>query len=239
MNNKTVLKLILGLFFIVEILSCSKESEIKKKDNILYFDITPDTLITSIDSVKFLGVADFNAIYLLISTKQSGIFEIDINDDGIDDFTIKHTFGQLELTDETPHNWGNKYRNIWISIRGLNGNLINISDDNEYWQNEINYLDSNYIINANSKWDELGENYVCVYGNRRIANSKTIGAMLKIAEKPHYGWISIKLQNRDFSNVESPDWTMNTEDEAIKELIVTAWAINLTENNYIIPGQKE
>jgi hypothetical protein len=176
----------------------------------------------------------------------SGSFELDINNDGENDFIISHSIWTRELEVYSPHHWGDKYRNFTIDITALNGNQINVSE-NQIWGNDylINYLDSTNIISENSNWAEYG--YICysslwsMESTYEISNSKYIGIKINFNNMKYYGWIGINVQTKDLSYV---IWIGNESealrpDQRFKEIMILDWAVNLTEGNDVIPGQKE
>jgi len=98
---------------IVFAFSCNKEEEKKKPDNILYTDIIPDSTISSLDSLVYIGRDDYGDCYKPYPKDSTACFNLDINNDGQVDFRVCHShwYGADRLS---PHNWCGVYQNYSV-----------------------------------------------------------------------------------------------------------------------------
>ncbi|RLD52839.1 MAG: hypothetical protein DRI94_01815 [Bacteroidetes bacterium] len=221
-------------------------------DNIIYNDIVPATVVSSVDTVYYIGYDDTGSIYKCGSLNSSGRYSIDLNEDNIVDLNIEHIFWEQEpFYGYSPHFWGDYYENIRIEINGLNGtmicgmneqDLIEHQNGETFPQNSIGniYCDTN--ISALNTWIENGIIYISSPGWLSFFESESqyIGVKVDTGNQELFGWIEIEIIEKVLNLPTEDDNGMAIAPggtEWIKDLIVSGWALNMTDKKSILAGQ--
>lgn len=203
----------------IEIKDTTINSTIGSKDSILFHDFEPDIILTATKSSEEHLNTFCSSIP--IPTDSTAIYLIDLNNDSINDFSMSvkrwdyNGSGSSFSFDPCL-----RYKNHFTNISSLNStNKISIKSDN-YAPLEFN---KGEIIGKESTWNNWTSG---IYVNSIEVKTYQspfqeefhIGVIVNKDSKDYYGWILIEShQNR---------------------LIIKEIAINLSENQKIIAGQK-
>jgi len=243
------MKYLIFLLTIIVSFGCHKA---KLPDNIIYNDIDPDIVVSSVDTVYYLGYDDTGSIYKCGSLNSSGHYSIDLNEDNIADLNIVHIFWEQEpINGYSPHFWGSYYENISIVINGLNGtmicgmneqDLIEHHNDYVFPPNAIGNIYRDYNISALNTWIENGIIYINSAGCLSFFESESqyIGIKVSTGNQELFGWIEIEIIEKELNLPLEDDNGAAIEPggtEWIKDLVVKGWAINMTDKNSILAGQ--
>ncbi len=212
-----------GLLFLVLsgllVVTCEKnknnENEIVYEDEIVYTDISPDIEIQSVRFFEqFLSPWGF---WYYPNPRDSVInYSLDVDSDYIEDFKIVVSHGYHDPgPDACIHVPSYKYT---IMINGVNESSTCVDPDNHYYACQ---MDSGVVLSSSSKWRvnaDLSKNLSCavLLPYPLSLEDKYIG----IKTKNRFGWINVAPMDNN----------------GIK---ISEYAINLTEGNIIITGQKE
>ena len=236
---------------ILTFVACHKENILP--DNIIYTDLQPDTLVSSIDTVYYLGYDDSGGVFSFVSLGSDGIYKIDLNGDNIYNLQFKHKFWTGEPFYNSPHYWGNYYENIKIEVFGINGTKIGGMNDNDFYEeydpsttpsNVIGDFNIGTNITDSNKWIDAGVIYISSDNWLSYFESKSpyIGVKLESEKQVFYGWVQIEIKTKelDLPLEDSDGVPINkTGSDWIKEIVIMGWAINQTSKNSIKAGQQK
>jgi hypothetical protein len=177
----------------------------------------------------YLGEDDCGACYQVVPVESEKSLEIDINNDGINDFIITHShwYGTYMYS---PHYWGDIYRNFKTDIQGFNTNQI-LTKWTNCWSFTENVtigdtIDSKarYTAPPNPGWQWVSENvYIYMYSCTAMCygypETEYIGVSITKNDSIYYGWLRIYSDQNAFT---------------LKE-----YTVNLTAGNFILVGQIE
>lgn len=231
--------------------ACQKQ-DTQLHDNIIYTDINPDTIVSSIDTVYYLGYDDAGGVFKLNSLESTGNYSIDLNGDNILDLRFEHKFWEQDPFYQSPHWWGGYYQNLKIEVYGINGALVSGMNEEDLAEhsgmsfppNPIGNIYGGTNISDTTSWIESGIIYINSQGWLYFYESESQYVAVKIESQDEmlFGWVKINLIKKELNiPLEDGDgMAINTAgSEWIKELVISGWAINMTNKNSILAGQIE
>jgi hypothetical protein len=202
------------------VFSCDKDENNIETDNILFTDIIPDSTISSLDSLVYVGNDDWGDCYKPYPEDSTAYYNLDINDDNQIDFRISHShwYGTEQWS---PHNWCSVFDNYSIEIVSFNEHNEICADTNNDWPRYIpNQLKIGNRVDNDCLWNKKVTIYIssatcmCSYSS----SSNYLGIRIKKNDIWYYGWLSMEYSEQQFTIIE--------------------YGINLTGNNLIAVGQK-
>lgn len=198
------------VLIVLVFVACQKVDEITElPDNIIYTVITPDIVVSSIDTVYYLGYDDNGGVFSCDSWKSNGDYSIDLNGDNILDLQFEHKFWGQEPYLWSPHFWGSYYRNMKIQVIGKNGTKVcgmyEITENSDLidWSipsisvGEI-YKETN-IADTNT-WIESAIIYIkSNNGEYFKSESQYIGVKIENKDNELFGWVEIKVVEKELN----------------------------------------
>jgi hypothetical protein len=212
-SKKIVVLLLLGLI----ILSCKKNkskdnTETKEVDQIVYKDLTPDITINSINF--FTNLPASSPCYVPFPEDSTAMLDIDLNNDNVADFKI-------EISHHFPYQ-NESYCghcptfSVLVMITPLS-NDCSVSIMNGSINTGKPFEASEKISSQNS-WTNSP---VMCYVSSCDGTYSALGSYLGLRIKNKFGWIKANLT-----------YSMNG-------ITISEFAINQTDNNSILAGQKQ
>lgn len=237
---------------IVLILVACQKQDTQPSDNIIYTDIDPDTIVSSIDTMYYLGYDDAGGVFKFDSLESTGNYFVDLNGDNILDLRFEHKFWEQDPFYWSPHWWGGFYQNLKIEVYGINGTLVNGMNEEDlaghsgmsFPPNPVGNIFSGTNISDTTSWIESGIIYINSQGwlYRHESESEYIGVKIETQDEMLFGWVEIDLIKTELNlpGEDGDGMAINTSGTGwIKDLVISGWAINMTNKNSILAGQVE
>jgi hypothetical protein len=197
------------------IISCDKDSDNELKDKIIYLDLTPDLVLHPVDSVG-LHPSGFCNEKIPFPTDSTVLIDLDINQDGEDDFRFTYsTFYEWVSASSPCANY-----NSTLQVSGLTvENKIKVANED---MNEISILKNGDIIDAD-----------LLYASNAIIYRDNAMAFLNFGDFSGEGFIGVKLSSGELGWIK-----LNFEKDSFTCTIME-YGYNETVNSQITAGQIE
>ena len=180
-------------FISMTIISCNNDSDNELKDKIIYLDLTPDLSLHPVDSVG-LHPSGLCQEIIPFPTDSTVIVDLDINQDGVDDFRFTYsTFYEWVSASSPCANY-----NSTLQIGGLTAeNKIKVANEDMH---EVSILENGDLINV----DQLFASNAIIYRDNTMgflyfgdfSDEGFIGVKLSGGE---LGWIKLIFQKDSFT----------------------------------------
>jgi len=173
---------IFTLFSLLLLLLISCDEDNYAEDIILFTELQPPLTVTSVDTVVYLLGPGY---YAPSPEDSTATISLDINNDGIDDFSVSCT---------TMFYWvsasgGSANYNFWISISG-------ISDENQVSKTDhfAKFYSADDVIDNSENWNQeallmMSGGYVPYYSN--FEGNRYLGLKIKQGQNDYYSWLQI------------------------------------------------
>lgn len=237
---------------LVLILVACQKQDTQPSDNIIYTDIDPDTIVSSIDTMYYLGYDDAGGVFKFDSLESTGNYFVDLNGDNILDLRFEHKFWEQDPFYWSPHWWGGYYQNLKIEVYGLNGTMVCWMNNEDLAKHasrpfQQSSFDKSYIgltISEENSWIDRGLIYIYSQGSIFFHEyeSEYIGVKIETLDEMLFGWVEIDLIKTELKlpGEDGDGMAVNTSGTGwIKDLVISGWAINMTNKNSILAGQVE